>query len=449
MALLAGGVYLASADIAKLLGQDPRYQLVERTKEGQLVQAQASVYKAAKSEPDTNGVVSLVTENGERHYHPFSVATQALADNGVEGTAGLYLQAMIDKHPQPSPAQLAALKWLTDNKVVLPNGAVTWSYPLPLYYSTFTMSAGWASAFSQARIIHALTYAAHTTRNADYLQLALAAAKAYATTVEDGGLQDTVDSLPFYEEVPVPDKHSPHILNGHLYSTVVLYDLARESGDAGIAALAEQGAATARKLAHYYDSGYWTKYDLIPRVSNISFLLRGAQAPVTVKTGTLIAPTGESMPLTLAAVSGNDSYFNANLPGPIFFNTLVGHSGYTIRLTYTGELDGIGVAGMRPDVSEYYRLPTRIGRRENTATTLEAAIPIQYLSDSTLSRTYQRWHARLMTRLGEFTGQRWFHQTASRWMEYDARLDADQKAGKAPAPFLRDTPDIPKDEQAS
>lgn len=398
------------------------FTIPHRLGDGSLAPTKASEYRATKPELDTDGVVSLISEDGKRYYHPFNVATQALADNGVEGTAGLYFEQMATNKPAQSAAQIAALKWLVENKVELPGGAITWAYPLPLYYTTFTVLPGWPSAFSQARVIHALMYAARVTKDRQYLDLAVKAAKAYATTEEDGGLLGKVDGLPFYEEVPVPGGHSPHILNGHLYSVVALHDLAGATGDAGVKALADRGAATAKKLASYYDTGYWTKYDLVPKVAGILILIKGDGAPVTVKSGSIVAPGGEEMPLHLVSVDGANSLFKANLPGAMFLNHVAVHPGYQIKLDYSGSLAGVGIAGLRPDIAEFYQLSA--GKTPSSF-----RIPVQYLSDSTLSRLYQRWHSRLMKRLGEQTGDVWFGTIADRWWSYDLKAEEDQKQG--------------------
>jgi glycosyltransferase involved in cell wall biosynthesis len=403
-----------------------RYEVAERASDGSLAPAKASEYRAAKPDKDENGVVSLISEDGRRYYHAFNVATQALADNGVEGTAGLYLDAMVEKNPIPSASQTAALKWIVKNKTDLPGDAVTWTYPLPLYYRLFTVEPGWPSAFSQARIIHALIYGSRTTKDPEYLKLAVAAAKAYATPAESGGLRSAVDGLPFYEEVPVPDGHSPHILNGHLYSVAALYDLAKETGDASIKALADAGAASTEKLVSYYDTGYWTKYDLLPRVTDIVFLARG-RGRFEVKQGTIASPEGKELPLRVASVKGEDILLQANLPGPIFIDNVAGHPGYKIRLSYSGDLDAVGIAGDRPDIEEYYQLPSDGVQPSGEYQTATFSVPIQYPSNYVLSRVYQHWHTRLMKRLGELTGNAWYFRVASRWERYDSVIEEDAK----------------------
>ncbi|KRE08162.1 hypothetical protein ASE61_00660 [Bosea sp. Root670] len=434
---------LALASIGPLpVTAKTEFRIVERLPDGSIAPAIASAYEAAQPGTDENGVVSFILENGRRYYHPFNVATQALADKGLEGTAGLYIETIVAQRPTMSPAQLAALKWLVDNKVDLPEGGITWSYPLPLYYTTFTVFPGWSSAFSEARAIHALIYAARVSRDRQYLDLAVRAAKAYGTPIEDGGLVGRVDGLPFYEEVPVPGEHSPHILNGHLYSLVALYDLAKETGDPAIKSIADQGLATIEKLASLYDTGYWTKYDLVPRVTGILFLVKGETEPVTVNSGAVIAPTGEELPLELVSVDKANSLFKANLPGPIFLNDARNQT-YRLRIDFSGRLSGVGLAGLRPDINEYYRLSPDTAPSSSAAGTATYIIPIQYLSDFKLSRIYQRWHSRLMKRLGEQTGSSWFLSVADRWWGYDLATERDQSQAGASGPILRDAPGLP------
>ena len=428
--VLAGISLLPLPHVVQAFADQIKYEVAERASDGSIAPAKASQYRAAKTEKDENGVVSLISEDGRRYYHAFNVATQALADNGVEGTAGLYLDTMVEKNPIPSASQTAALNWIVENKTGLPGDAITWLYPLPLYYRIFTVEPGWPSAFSQARIIHALIYASRTIKDPEYLKFAVAAAKAYATPAERGGLRSEVDGLPFYEEVPVPDGHSPHILNGHLYSVAALYDLAKETGDASIKALADEGAASTEKLITYFDTGYWTKYDLIPRVTDMVFLARG-KGTFNVKKSTILSPEGKELPLQIASVKGEDILLQGNLPGPIFIKNLLGHPGYKVRLSYSGDLEAVGIAGDRPDIEEYYELPCDGIERSGEYQAATFSVPIQYPSNYVLSRVYQRWHTRLMKRLGELTGNAWYARVVSRWEKYDAEIEADAKVTAA------------------
>ncbi len=145
--IASASAFVLTDQLEGLGNQAADVQLSTRTADGGLQQPQASAYKAATPQVDDAGVVSLVSEDGSRYYHPFNIATQALADNGVEGTAGLYFEAMVSAKPEMSSSQRAAMDWLVENKRVLPNGAVVWSYPLPLYYTTFTIEPGWPSAW--------------------------------------------------------------------------------------------------------------------------------------------------------------------------------------------------------------------------------------------------------------------------------------------------------------
>lgn len=403
-----------------------RFEVRQRSAAGVLPPPKASVYRQSKSEQDENGIVSLVFDDGKRFYHPFNVATQALADNGVEGTAGLALETIVENKPKPNAGQLLALEWLIKNAKTLKNGGMTWVYPLPLYYPTFTVSAGWPSSFSQARIIHAFMYASITTQNPAYMEYAKKAALAYDLSLEDGGLLGKVDGYDFYEEVPLTNEYSPHILNGHLYSVVVLHELYNSTRDQSVLKLVRAGLESARILAPYFDTGYWTKYDLVPRVNDIVFIFRGTG--LEQMKASLADHLGNEFPLVLSAVSNDIFTFKANLPGAIAYKYVIGHPGYTLKISDGDRVADVAIAGLRPEVNEFYSLSLRDIDNSNLTKNRTFHVPIQYVSAGVLSRVYQRWHARLMTRLGALTGASEFDELGRRWFEYDAALERDIQA---------------------
>lgn len=117
----------------------------------------------------------------------------------------------------------------------------------------------WYSAYAQGLGMSVLTRAFIATGDSTYLFTAIAAAPPLAVRVEDGGvLMDRNGSYSF-EEYPM-GKHSPGVLNGHIYALLGLYDVANYTEDPLIDSLITIGEQFVRKNMDFYNADYWSYY---------------------------------------------------------------------------------------------------------------------------------------------------------------------------------------------
>jgi len=88
------------------------------------------------------------------------------------------------------------------------------------------LNPGWKSAIAQGNAISLLVRAFNLFRDQRYLDAAYNAVPVLFVPVESGGLQRPIDGMMFFEEYPDPNK-GIYVLNGHLYTVIALYELAK------------------------------------------------------------------------------------------------------------------------------------------------------------------------------------------------------------------------------
>ncbi len=179
-----------------------------------------------------------------------------------------------------TPAQAAALKWISDNATALParGDAVTWCADYQTNYSDLLIDPPWSGGFMQASIIAGLI-AMHSVHPQDgWLDLALRAGLAFGVDTDVGGLGERLpNGCLWFEELTTPDLakagRSPHICNGHIWATLQLVRLAKLTGDDRIAMLAAEGLRSLKLMLEMYCNGQWIRYDLSPRRYEVRFCL--------------------------------------------------------------------------------------------------------------------------------------------------------------------------------
>lgn len=116
----------------------------------------------AEIEQDKDGIPYFESRNGERYYNVSTVAFAAM--DAPSSYPELNIMKLVGRRAQLSDKQRAALKWLDENAVSLPNGAITWHYNFPLNYNNIRVEEGWPSAFAQAAVIHSYILAFEITK---------------------------------------------------------------------------------------------------------------------------------------------------------------------------------------------------------------------------------------------------------------------------------------------
>jgi heparosan-N-sulfate-glucuronate 5-epimerase len=125
----------------------------------------------------------------------------------------------------------------------------------------YRAAPGWLSAMAQGEAISLLLRAHADSPARGFDAAARDAAKPFLRSVEDGGVRRDLAGAPFFEEYATA--LASFVLNGFIYALWGLWELGRFGGEAGAAALAEDGSATLRAVLARYDAGYWSRYDLV------------------------------------------------------------------------------------------------------------------------------------------------------------------------------------------
>jgi hypothetical protein len=133
-------------------------------------------------------------------------------------------------------------------------GVLAWEYLFPI----FGGRPPWISALSQATAVQALTRAAAKLGRPDLLNVAGAAAGAFAFSPPAGvrvALGRGAVWFVLYSFAP-----RQRVLNAHLDAVAALFDFAQASRDPHTRAAYDAGLLAARKRIHRFDTGVWSKY---------------------------------------------------------------------------------------------------------------------------------------------------------------------------------------------
>ncbi len=147
----------------------------------------------------------------------------------------------------------ANLKWLVDNGEEK-NGSVLWYYN----YDMGAHTGKWASCISQGMAVSVLTRAYSLYNDEKYLELAKKGIKPVIEPRHQGGFKYQYDHFNnWFEE----SMENTHILNGHVYAMLGIYDLYRITHQEQY--LLEFKAATLdiKKNISYFDLGFASTYD--------------------------------------------------------------------------------------------------------------------------------------------------------------------------------------------
>lgn len=214
---------------------------------------------------DEQGVPILkIKELGDQR-HPGWIAAYALAYAGVEA----YDQRLLNLKDKTKFQ--ACINWLKNNLKQRQDGLWVWDYHFDSTYNDVSIKAPWSSAFGQAMGIQAFLAAYKQNGNPEYLDLAKKAAKSLFTQIAQGGLLYRNGQDIWFEEIPVPVDNPSHILNGHMRTLLALKELADTTHDTEIETYFKQGSDTLYRWLPLYDAGYWLRYDLNPKKSELLF----------------------------------------------------------------------------------------------------------------------------------------------------------------------------------
>jgi len=149
--------------------------------------------------------------------------------------------------------------WLVEHAVHRDDGAAVWPYLFDWREGHCQLRAPWICGMAQGLAISALVRAYRMTGRRPLLDLARAAALVFDKGIDDGGVRTFEGGHAVYEEYPAYPL--ARVLDGFLFILLGLWDLAVESGDAGIHALFTDGTAGLRHTLDFWDyRGRWSWY---------------------------------------------------------------------------------------------------------------------------------------------------------------------------------------------
>ncbi len=373
--------------------------------------------------------------------HIANISAQASGIDFVD----LDLEEALKREPSLSRLEKVAIDWLIENQVKIDGDATVWHYTFDHTFNNIVIKSGWPSAFAQADVIKSLILAYRKSLDGSYSDLALHAGVAFTVPCERGGIRCEVGGVPWFEEIPVPYGFAPMILNGHLYSTVMLYHLYKLTGDERVGDAFREGVASAKRMLLRFDTGYWSIYQARPRALDVMLTLvstvPGAEIREVSVTSTVSEPSvlrlGEKETSTYA---GNQAWGEGWKDVSAWGRKLNGMGKVRLlpgRLTI--DHDPVNVAGM--DINVHYRSPecavptlatydyraSSKGYMEifpsdhgSTETECVAHFPLPNTINqwSQINGLYHEWHTKLVTELWRITKDPKFYTTAIRWRRY-------------------------------
>ena len=153
-----------------------------------------------------------------------------------------------------------AYQWLEEH-AQRNQGIATWSYEFYNCYNNLEQQPGWISAYGQSLALEALMRAPDK-----YRELLKEGSYAFLTLADDGGLAvyDDKDNV-WFEEVP----NRSHILNADILALNTLHNVNAVLKDKRIDTLIDNGIESLKNKLWYYDTGYWSKYDMNPKMESL------------------------------------------------------------------------------------------------------------------------------------------------------------------------------------
>jgi heparosan-N-sulfate-glucuronate 5-epimerase len=156
---------------------------------------------------------------------------------------------------------LKQVRWLESNAEPVGDVAVVW--PARFDFPVYGLKAPWISSMAQSQVASVLLRAWQLEKKDELRNIARKAMACFSVPAgEPGGVRfvDDDGDVWFEEYVTSPPAH---VLNGFIFSLFGLLDLSRATSDEAALRLWQQGIATLEQKLELYDTGYWSRYDLL------------------------------------------------------------------------------------------------------------------------------------------------------------------------------------------
>ena len=264
-----------------------------------------TIIQGAEFRTDEVGVPSISIE-GKWYGHPAFTALYALGYLGRE-------QYFDDRKIEPDEQKFkSCLDWLVQN-LEKDKSVFVWKYHFDHTYNDISIKAPWISGFAQAVGIQALLEGYKKYGERRFLDTAIKASKAFGVSQKKGGVLFVSERGDWFEETPVGNMSEPsHILNGHLRAVIALWELYGVTKDKATKTLADRGTKALKGWMPLFDAGYWLKYDLNPRKTEILLQLSEPYGsmwePLHVKSVEVLDPLSKK---SLVLDAADDKAFSA------------------------------------------------------------------------------------------------------------------------------------------
>lgn len=169
---------------------------------------------------------------------------------------------LIQGHTQHREVFEAQADWLLHSRSLLSNGACGWLQSVPS--NAQGASRPCLSVLTQGTAISVLVRAYSLTGKDPFLQAACQAVRTFELDILDGGVSaPVVENGVFFEEVAVYP--AAHVLNAYMPGLFGLYDYVAVTNDRKIEVLLQHTLETFHSLLDEFDTGFWTRHDLLSR----------------------------------------------------------------------------------------------------------------------------------------------------------------------------------------
>lgn len=184
-------------------------------------------------------------------YNPVTISFYAL---------GLFERWLAEKRLEDKQAFIKQVDWLLANMRMDDRGFGVWLFEFN--DKKYHLEPPWVSALGQGLAISALLRAYQLTENNDYFKAAEKAIKAFDFRTSDGGVI-TVDRKGFVWYQEYPSTPPSYVLNGFIASLFGIYDFYRVTEDKAALERFNKGISTLENYLGFYDTGFWSTYDLV------------------------------------------------------------------------------------------------------------------------------------------------------------------------------------------
>jgi len=174
------------------------------------------------------------------------------------GVFETWLATGVQKHKQKF-LQLA--HWLEERAEPVGDVALVW--PARFDFPVYGLKAPWISSMAQSQVVSVLLRAYQIENRPELLEKARKAiATFHIPAAEPGGVRyvDPRGDVWFEEYVTSPPAH---VLNGFIFSLFGLDEFGRVTSDGPAIEARDKGILTLERNLHLYDTGYWSRYDLL------------------------------------------------------------------------------------------------------------------------------------------------------------------------------------------